>query len=233
MVADRPGYLVVDQSTTTASRAFRHEVKVSTSLVSSDTASALMRALQTTWDDFDYRIPPERDDLEINDGDYVLRGWLKSNGGDSRFDRTDRFCNGARRIECEPGRIITRDLGLARETNGAARWFRSNDSEPTFIYEVWGHPEVEDDREIYYDDYVRSDGYRLLVRISDLAEFLHGQGMELIMEAGLRRDEKGKSSSSYDDKESTEVRFDRLFLFRMDGTIQAAERDVGAWRQDS
>jgi hypothetical protein len=232
MVADRPGYLVVDQSTTTASRAFRHEVRVSTGLASSAAAHALVRALQTTWDDSDYRIPPEGDDLEIDDGDYVLRGWLMNNDSDSRFDRNDRFCNGARRIECEPGRIITRALGLTRDTSGAARWFRSNDSEPTFIYEVWGHPEAEDDRETYYDDCVRSDGYRLLVRISDLAKFLHGQGMELIMEVGLRRDKKGKRSSSYDDKESTEVRFDRLFIFGMDGTIRAAERDVGAWRQD-
>lgn len=233
MVADRPGYLVVDQSATTASRTFRHKVRVHTSLVSPATASALVRALQTTWDDFDYRIPPEGDDLEIDDGDYVLRGWLKSNDGDSRFDRNDRFSNSARRLECEPGRTITSMLGLSRSTDRGARWFRSNHSEPTFIYEAWGHPEVEDDREFYYDDDVRSGGYRLLVRISDLAEFLHGQGMDLILEAGLHRDEKGKSSSSYDDKESTEVRFDRLFLFKMDGTIQAAERDVGTWRQDS
>lgn len=232
MVADRPGYLVVDQSATAVSRAFRHEVKVTTSLVSPETAPALVRALQTTWDDFDYRIPPEGDDLEIDDGDYLLRGWLKSNDGDSRFDRTDRFCNGARRIECEPGRAITSVLGLSRQNDRGVRWFRSNHSEPTFVYEVWGHPEVEDDHEIYYDDDVRSDGYRLLVRISDLAEFLHDQGIDLIVEAGLRRDEKGKSSSSHDDKESTEVRFDRLFLFRVDGTIQAAERDVGTWRQD-
>ena len=70
-----------------------------------------------------------------------------NNDSDSRFDRNDRFCNGARRIECEPGRIITRALDLTRDTSGAARWFRSNDSEPTFIYEVWGHPEAEDDRE--------------------------------------------------------------------------------------
>lgn len=233
MVADRPGYLVVDQSATSASRVFRHEVRVTTGLVSSDAAHALVRALQTTWDDFDYRIPPEGDDLEIDAGDYILRGWLKSNDGDSRFDRIDRFCNGVRRIECEPGRAVTKVLGLSRRTDRGARWFRSGQTEPTFIYEVWGHPEVEDDREIYYDDDVRSDGYRLLVRISDLVEFLHGQELEMIMEAGLRRDEKGKNSSSYDDKESTKVRFDRLFLFRMDGTIQAAERDVGAWRQDS
>lgn len=233
MVADRPGYLVVDQSATTASRTFRHEVRVSTGLVSSDTAPALVRALQTTWDDLDYRIPPEGDDLEIDAGDYVLRGWLKSNDGDSRFDRNDRFCNGARRVECEPGSVVSRLLSLTRQTGRGCQWFRPGQSEPTFIYEVWGHPEVEDDREIYYDDDVRSDGYRLLVRISDLAEFLHSRGMEMIMESGLRRDEKGKSSSSYDDKESTEVRFVRLFLFRLDGTIQAAERDVGAWRQDS
>lgn len=233
MVADRPGYLVVYQSATTASRTFRQEVRVSTGLVSSDTAHALVRALQTTWDESGYLIPPEGDDLEIDTDDYVLRGWLKSNDSDSRFDRADRFSNGARRIECEPGRAITDVLGLSLQIDRGARWFRSNDSEPTFIYEVWGHPEVEDDREIYYDDRVRSDGYRLLVRVSDLAEFLHSQRLEMIMEAGVRRDEKGKSSSSYDDKESTEVKFDRLFLFRMDGTIQAAERDLGAWRQDS
>jgi hypothetical protein len=233
MVADRPGYLVVDQSATTVSRAFRHEVRINTSLVSSATARALVRALQTTWDSFDYRIPPESDDLEINDGDYQLRGWLRSNDGDSRFDRTDRFSNSIRRIECEPGRAVKEALGLSYQFDQCARWYRANDSEPTFIYETWGHPEAENDREAYYGDDVRSDGYRLLVRISDLAEFLNGQGTDLILEAGLHRDEKGKRDSSYDNKESTEVRFDRLFLFRVDGTIQAAERDIGTWRQDS
>jgi hypothetical protein len=206
---------------------------VTTSLVSPATALALVRALQTTWNDFDYRIPPEGDELEIDDENYRLRGWLKSNGGDSRFDRTDRFRNSARRVECEPGQTITKVLGLSYQFDHCARWFRPYDPEPTFMYEAWGHPETEDDREIFYDDDVRSDGYRLLVRISDLAEFLANQRMELIMEVGLRRDEKGKRSSSYDDEDSTEVKFDRLFLFRMDGTIQAAERDVGAWRQDS
>ena len=233
MVADRPGYLVVHQSARTASRNFRQDVTVSTGLVSSETAHALLRALQTTWDDFDYRIPPEGDDLEIDTGDYVLRGWLKNNDSDSRFDRADRFSNGARRIECEPGRAVTDTLGLSRQTDRGARWFRLGHAEPSLIYEAWGHPEVEDNREIYYDDRVRSDGYRLLVRISDLAEFLHSQGLEMILEAGVRRDEKGESSSSYDDKESTEVKFDRLFLFRMDGSIQAAERDLGSWRPDS
>ena len=233
MVADRPGYLVVDQSATTVSRAFRHEVRINTSLVSSATALALVRALQTTWDSFDYRIPPESDDLEINDGDYQLRGWLRSNDGDSRFDRTDRFSNSIRRIECEPGRAVKEALGLSYRFDQCARWYRANDSGPTFIYEAWGQPEAENDREAHYGDDVRSDGYRLLVRISDLAEFLNGQGTDLILEAGLHRDEKGKRDSSYDNKESTEVRFDRLFLFRVDGTIQAAERDIGTWRQDS
>lgn len=233
MVADRPGYVVVDQSATSVSRTFRHDVRVTTSLVSPATAPALVRALQTTWNDFDYRIPPEGDELEINDEEYQLRGWLRNNDGDSRFDRTDRFCNSARRIECEPGRAVTKALNLSYRFDRSARWFRSNDPEPTFIYEAWGHPETENDREVYYDEDIRSDGHRLLMRISDLAEFLADQQMELIMEVGLRRDEKGKRSSSYDDKDSTEVEFDRILLFRMDGTIQAAEREVGAWRQTS
>ena len=203
---------------------------MNTGLVSPKTAPALVRALQTTWDDFDYRIPPEGDDLEIDDNEYQLRGWLKNNDGDSRFDRNDRFTNSARRIECEPGQAVKKALDLTFRFVDGARWYRADDPEPTFIYEVWGHPEAENDREGYYGDDVRSDGYRLLVRASDLAEFLEDQKMELILEVGSRRDEKGKRSSSYDDEDSIEVKFDRLLLFRMDGTIQAAERDIGAWR---
>lgn len=125
---------MVDQSTTTASRTFLHEVKISTSLVSSATALSLVRALQTMqtiWDNFDYRIPADDDDLEIDVDDDQLRRWLGSNDGDSSFDRTDRFSNSVRRVECESGRAITKALGI-------------NDPEPTFIYGTWGHPEVND-----------------------------------------------------------------------------------------
>ena len=232
LVADRPGYLVVEQLSTAVSSAFRHEVRMTTGLVSPATAPSLIRALQTTWDETHFLIPPEGHYLEIESGDYVLRGWLKRNNSDSRFDRADRFCNSVHRIESEPGQTITKMLGLSRQTDFGARWFRSGHSEPTFIYEAWGSPDPEEDRKIYYDDEVRSDGYRLLIRISDLAEFLSGQDMDLIVEARLRRDEKAERSYSDDDKESTEVTFDRLFLFKSDGTIRAAERDLGTWRRD-
>lgn len=100
-------------------------MRASTGLVSSDTAHALVRALQAIWDDFDYRIPPERNDLEIDPGDYVLRGWLNGNDGDSRFNGADRFCTVRHKLPNETlvlGDKIASALNLHRSLDTPGRW---------------------------------------------------------------------------------------------------------------
>lgn len=228
--ADKSGYVVVAQSSTTRSSKFRNRVSLSTGLVSPSRAMALVRALQTTRDQFDYHIPPEHHEHEIQHGEFRLRGWLRRDQGDSRFDRLDRFSNGVRRIEASPGTAVTQFLGLSYRFAHGVKWFRSGAAKASMIYEAWGHPEVESERDEYVGEQVVSNGYRLLMAADDLAAFLTEQGMDLIVEAGFQRDEKGNRAASYGEEGSTEVELERVLVLAADGSIRAAERDFGTWR---
>jgi hypothetical protein len=230
---DRPGYIVVAQSSTTRSSKFRSHVHVTTGLVLPANALALVRALQTTRNPFDYHIPPEDHDHEIAHGEFRLRGWLRRDHGDSRFDRLDRFSNGVRRIEAAPGTAVTQSLGLSYQIANGAKWFRHEVTKPSMIYEAWGHPEVENERDDYVGERVVSEGYRLIIAADDLAVFLTEQGMDLILEVGFQRDKNGNRTASYGEESSTQVELERVLILRADGSIRAAERDFGTWRQVS
>ncbi len=56
-----------------------------------ETAPALVRALQTASNQWDFRIPDEEDELQIDAPPYSLVGWLAHIGGDAGFDEHDPF----------------------------------------------------------------------------------------------------------------------------------------------
>ena len=78
-----------------------------------------------------------------------------------------------------------------------------------------------------------SSGHRLLIRRNDLAEFLKKKKRDLIVEVEITRRERRSHSYSDDPEDSKENEFERILLFRRDGSIQAAERDLGTWRSPS
>jgi hypothetical protein len=90
------GMIVVRSSHETRSPHFMQSVRVETALVSPDTASALVRALQTVNDSWDYRIPLAGDDFEIDVPPYKLLGWLNDVQNDLGIDRRDPPRHGAR-----------------------------------------------------------------------------------------------------------------------------------------
>ena len=94
--------LVVDSYHDIHTSKHRSSVRISSSLVSPDTGLSLIRALQTSDDSHDYRLPPAGHEFEIDDGPFVLRGWLSEHSGDARLDQKDVFNHGVRLIETMP-----------------------------------------------------------------------------------------------------------------------------------
>ena len=228
--ADRPGYVVVDAHTELRHGKFRESTRVQSGVVSPETAHSLVRALQTVEDASDFYICPEDHELEIDDTEFKLLGWLRSPDGDSGLDKQDVFRNGVSRMQAMPGRLATERLRLTLAYSQPVCWLRPGDTEPAFIYEAWGEREREDDRG-YYDERIVSSGYRLLVRKTDLAELLASEGFDLITEVGVKRREQGGGRYAYDAQDAQEAEFDRiLLLLRQAGEIAAAERSLGAWR---
>lgn len=224
-----PDYIVVHSYTEVQWKRYEEERRVSSALVSSDTALALVRALQTIDVSFDYYLCPEGHDLEIDEGPYVLKGWIDSRDGDPGLDEHDAFRNRTRRLEVAPGKAAKLHLGLTRKPEHPIRWYRPGREEPSFIFEAWGDREREDERRLSYQDAFLSRGYRLLARRDDVKELLAAFGLDLISEIGITRRDRGKERSDLDEEGSKRSEFDRVVLFRGTGKVQVSERSLGAW----
>lgn len=228
--SDTPNYVIVHAYIDDRSSGHHQTTRISTGLVSPDTAHALVRALQTTASSHDFYICPEGHDCEIDEAGFKLTGWLASYDGDSLLDEKDVFRNGIRRIEFGPGKSAVKLLALEQRIEPSIGWYRAGQEAPCVIYETWGYQESETEEERRNGSTTESSGYRLLIRKEDLAEFLTKKKQDLILEVGITRREPRKRGYSNDAEEPKETEFERLLLFRRDGAIQGAERDFGAWR---
>ncbi|WP_428000767.1 hypothetical protein [Acidovorax sp.] len=230
LAVDMPDYVVVHAYIDDRSSEHHQSVRISTGLVSPDTAHALVRALQTTMDSSAFYICPEGHDLEIDDAGFRLEGWLTIQEGDTLLDEKDVFRNGIRRIDYRPGKSVTKHLKLVRRLEPEVGWYRTGEDTPSFLYQAWGYQETGTEREYRFGRTTESAGCRLLVSKRALGEFLDRKQQELIAEVEITR--RGTKRSGYADHEEgrREAEFERILLLRRDGSIQAAERNLGAWR---
>ncbi len=205
----------------------RLQVRVESALVSPDTAPALVRALQTATNPFNFRIPPEDNDLEIDQPPYRLIGWLPDDERDMCFDKHDPLRHRVRRLERTAGRTATAALKLRLMPAGSS-WWSERTARTSFVYETWCDcPErYENDRSAPIQG---SSGWRLWARASDLQLFLSEKGMDLICEVQVERRTHSEYLGPYAREEEKHKTFDRILLCRRDGTIETASRRVGSW----
>lgn len=231
MPASREGYITVAADIDTVRGNRREAVRITSALAATETAPALVRALQTAASRFDYYLCPEGDSSEIDEDPYVLKGWLSHPGGDPGLDRKDVFSNGISRIETEPGNLVRTRFSLDRQlSTGCVTWMRPGSHVPTFIYEAWGGRVQDDSRS--YSENTKCDGYRLLIRDVDLSELLTSTGFHLVAQVGITRRGESKRSGAHDEEEKEDAEFDRVFLVRCDGGLDGAERSFGTWYED-
>jgi hypothetical protein len=224
------GLIVVSGHHDTRSCDFRVSASVETALVSPDTASALVRALQTVNDAWVYRIPPAGDSLEIDSPPYKLMGWLIDVEHDSGIDERDPFRYEVRAIQCCPAKKVVTALNLKFVYNGRAKWTEASRGQIAFVYEAWSDNRGDErDERLRYDKAVRSSGWRLRADKEALRTFLHEMGLDLIVEITITRRNKGYEYARHDEEKVKESRFDRVILLRRDGTIEAAEGRLGTW----
>ncbi|MHC1623353.1 MAG: ATP-binding protein, partial [Candidatus Methanospirareceae archaeon] len=137
-LADGKDTVIVASSHGTESSKFRSLVRVNTAFVSTKTAASLTRALQTIEDNYDFRIPPDGDHLEINDPPYILTGWLSDNERTLRIDEQDPLKYDVSAIECSPSSKTIEVLNLTFLNDFPTRWVEKDSGETAFIYEAWG-----------------------------------------------------------------------------------------------
>jgi hypothetical protein len=221
--------LIIGTYHDTRSQAFRQEVRVKTALVSPETAQALVRALQSVDDPWDYKIPSAGDEL-LDTPPYQLMGWLVDVEHNLGIDERDPFRYKIRAVEQAPSDKTKAALGIEFLYADTAKWVNRSSQEVVFIYEAWGDNR-EDEREesLRYSDSVRSHGWRLQIDRSALSKYLKKVKLDLIVEVEITRRKNGYEYSYNDQEKSQEARYDKILLFRRDGTFEDVDGYFGSW----
>ncbi|MBY5826577.1 hypothetical protein [Rhizobium leguminosarum] len=223
----RPQWIVVAARETSHHPTREQDIHVSTALVSPETSDALARALQTASSTYDFRIPDEGDDLAIHQAPYTLTGWLRSLSGEVQFDDHDPFLFEVRARRYEPGGRVTSQFGLQQAPESKTAWYRTGASEPSFLYAAWSD---EPSRERDYARTTKSDGWRLLMRADDLAEFLRKANYHLIAEIGIDRTLRNQYITSYE-PDAKQNRQHKILLLSWDGSFRDYRGNTGFWKK--
>ncbi|HZE73013.1 MAG TPA: hypothetical protein VE135_26175 [Pyrinomonadaceae bacterium] len=220
--------IVVDGHHDTRSRGFRLSCRVNTALVSHKTASALVRALQTT-NLHRYDVPKEDDEFQINSAPFVFGGWLDGDATYEGIDGRDPLRFDVTGPQCQPGTQASEGLSLEYRLPREV-WVQPNSGNEAFVYETWGETGWDDrDDPVRYDDTIRSSGWQLKMDAAGLRDFLAKIKLDLLIEVKLDRHNSGYYDYSRHQEKTKEKTFVRIILFRQNGTIEDAGGRVGAW----
>jgi hypothetical protein len=207
-----------------------HEsVRVTSCLVSPATASALLRALQSSGDVHGHYLPcaDDRDD-GIDSPPFKLKGWLEQAEGRSGLDSKDSLADGMSPHFMQPGADIRNALNLMPSTEYIFGWEQKSTSELTFYAEQWA--DVIPDRARRDEaEFVRASGTRLHCRQHGVQEVLLQEKCDLLIKVKTYRKEYEEHRYSESDKGESAY-FVRYILLTSQGGIRDATGHIGAWK---
>ncbi|HVM34087.1 MAG TPA: hypothetical protein VM784_01960 [Actinomycetota bacterium] len=205
---------------------------VASALVSPETASALLRALQTCGSPSNFRLPEAKegdwnDEMEISEPGFTLIGWimeverhelgLEEHDALRRIDR--RIIRpGPAFVDHHNASLVDEGIQVVGSTGEVLAWM-----------DAWSDVGPEE------RGYDRTDtsGRRTWVGLDPLLQFLDGIGMDLIFEVRIARQFHRNSANWEEDDESYETGLSRIYLLRRGGSLEtlAGSRTLG--RRDS
>ncbi len=190
-------------------------IRVSSSFVNSELAHSLMRALQTASNPYEYRIPPSEDDLEIDSGQFQLKGWVSETSREHGIDKRDPWAG-----------------DIAYPPLRPARWFAtSNDLRSDAEHRIWHSPSLGDQTVMYSyvwgqksekNSYTTSEtGSRLIADIEALKIWLSSMSMDLIFEVQINREFRRDSyRHRQEDTLGALLPYTLVIVFRSNGKIE-------------
>ena len=187
-------------------------ISIHSALVSPDRSFALLRALQTAENQFDYKVPGADDELEIDKDEYQFKGWLQSNNRDDGIDAQDPWSGGISNNTPTPSKEICGLMNLEHDSLSRV-WTISGQS--VLWAQTWSSGEAPSEH-----DEKREDGTRFIASRSFIAQLLNKTSMDLIIEVEISRD---LTERRYHKEDSDDIGYvhpyTRIYLFRGDNEI--------------
>jgi hypothetical protein len=224
---DDPEWLVIAASHTTRSSEFWKSVNINAALVVPETAAALCRSLQACTSSWDYHLPHEGSEAEIDVGAFRFKGLLRDFGREHRIDGQDPTRMSLARDMPEPGLQVYDILKVTKSDGPATVW---TDVSGAVLLEraAWSETSSGANERDQYDPAFRTDGHWLRIKRTALKSFLEEVGMDLIIEVEIDKRNGGHESSGHSSKTKRRT-YDRLYVLRRNGALDAAHGCVGAW----
>lgn len=190
-------------------------IRVYSALVSPERSMALLRALQSVDNPYDFRIPDADDHLEIDFEEFRLKGWIANRSRENGIDERDPWGAAIVYPPPEPAAYIIDSMKLTSDKEHR-NWFVQDDSTFCICSQVWGHFHEKDEEEKNYES-----GERLQASFEFIVSLLGELKMDLIVEVQIERRllySRWERSSNTDDSKFIPPR-SCLFLIKADGSI--------------
>lgn len=220
------GYIVGKARVQRSQYGDSEDIEVSSALVSAGTGQALLYALADSRHPYDYRIPCEGDELEIQESladgtEFCLKGWMCSINADSEcIDQHDPLKNGLGGMLIVPGTLMKKALNLRLDRDRRMSFQNDRSGRATTIFEHWNDCTPGE-----RDSGFQTEGYRLWADRKQLLSFLRSGGWSLIVMCIINRRLQRHKRSSIEDKYGPQT---KLYLIHSDGTVETASRRPGS-----
>lgn len=198
----------------------KETITINSNLVSNDAAEALLRALHTTKNSYDYYFPLEKNNSEddydynfINEGIFNLEGWIGHVGTEFEgLDVQDDLFNHTNKGSIILGKAVTEKFNI-RFDNLYKRGFHNNSL--VSVYENWNNTYDNTRGRRNYSSHVQSSGSMLKITKKFLLELLKQNNKNLILQCLIERNVQERYYMEEDNRNQV-----KLYLIKPDGTIK-------------
>lgn len=184
-------------------------VSINSAIVTQKTSTALLRALQTAEDHYDYRVPLEGEDLVLDYEGFQMIGWLKEEHSDCKgLEENDYLAKDIKRGFFMFGKEVTQFFDIQYDKE-----FKTAYHQESLIatYQNWDNTT---DYKGYSD--IQSSGYLFAVNAKFLLEFLKRRKMHLIAECVVTRSLDSDKHGYGEHKRENKA---KLYLIKANGEV--------------
>jgi len=187
-------------------------ISITSALVSKKSAHALMRALETCSDPYDYKLPDyEEDSMEINSAPFMLIGWITDDSVSLRIDEYDPYADNLSYPSYSIGIDIINKTGVIVTDDGTVCF--PEEADAILASEVWSsHRDT-------ISEEPNQTGNRLQVSLRFLKHICLTYNCDIIFEVEIKREITYKYRER-DEKYEYSKPKQKIFLLSSDGELK-------------